>query len=231
MRRLVLLCAVAFASGGCLWDTETRQGVPIDPMRVTANKKLEQANVAACTWVFTIGQRILQANPELPMVVVFRAAGYPKPEIFHQGTTSIVVTQPLVEMCKSDAELAALLCVELGRMVAEREALAPLEARQGPEPKPPIEPISFPGTAGVANGDELRLRELARYEADQKRHAAGAHLPDPMELARRFLRRTGYPEDSLEKIKPILRAAANGGDLERQMSTSGKTMPFAPAGS
>jgi len=114
-------------------------------------------------------------------------------------------------------------------MVAEREALAPLEARQ-PAPKPPIDPVTFNSTAGVANPDELRLRELARYEAEQKRQSRPVHLPDPMDLARRFLHRAGYPEENLDQIQPILRAAADGGALERQMSTAAKTTPFAPPG-
>jgi hypothetical protein len=228
MRRQWLLTVVAFGLGGCIWDeTERQPGLPADPMRVTANKKLEQANVAACSWTDSVGRRILAANPELPMQIVFRAAGYPKPELFHQGTTSIVVTQALVDMCKSDAELAAVLCVELGRMVAEREALAPLEARQPPA-KPPIDGVTLGTTSGVANPDEFRLREIAQFEEAQRRQRAGARLPDPMELAKRFLRRTGYPEEMLEKVKPILRAAADGGDLERQMSSTTKTSPFAP---
>jgi len=227
MRRHWLLFVVALGLGGCLWDTETRPGMPSDPMRVSANKKLEQANVAACTWTDSVGRRILAANPELPMQIAFRAAGYPQPEIFHQGTTSIVVTQPLVDMCKSDAELAAVLCVELGRMVAEREALAPLEARKS-VPKPPIDGVSIRTTSGVANPDELQLRELAQYEASQRRQSAPGRLPDPMDLARRFLRRTGYSDDDIERVKPILRAAAAGGDLERQMSSTTKTTPFSP---
>src|SRR5262245_5310367 len=199
MRRPSLGIVVALVLSGCWWETERRPGMPLEPMRVTANKKLEQANVAACTWTDSVGRRILASNPELPTVVVFRAAGYPQPEIFHQGTTSVVVTQPLVEMCKSDGELAAVLCVELGRMVAEREALAPLEARK-PAPKPPMDPLTVSPNSGIANPDELRLRELARYEAAQKRQGDPAHLPDPLVLARRFLRRTGYPEELIEKI-------------------------------
>lgn len=231
MRRFRALFVVALGLSGCWWDeSQRRPGMPTDPMRVTANKQLEQANVAACTWVSTVGQRILAANPELPMIVVFRAAGYPKPEIFHQNSTSVVVTQALVDMCKTDGQLAAVLCVELGRMVAEREALAPLEARQ-PAPKPPIEPVSFRTTSGVANPDELQLRELAKYEAAQKKQAEPGRLPDPMELAKRFLRRTGYPETEFEAIKPILRAASENGDLEKQMSPAGKTNPFNPPNS
>lgn len=229
MRRAGLIFVVALGLSGCLWESQRRPGMPTDPMRVTANKKLEQANVAACTWVSSVGQRILAANPELPMVVVFRAAGYPQPEIFHQGTTSVVITQKLVDMCKTDGELAALLCVELGRMVAEREALAPFEARQ-PAPKPPIDPVAFRTTSGVANPDELRLRELAQYEAAQKKLSEPGKLPDPMDLAKRFLRRTGFPESLFETIKPIQRAAAEHGDLERQMTNGGKTSPFGPAG-
>ncbi len=214
---------------GCQTDQLRRPTAPSDVLRVQVDQKLLQANLEACTRVFTVGQKILAGNPELPQRLIFRAVGHPQPEIFHQGNSAIVVTQKLVEMCPSEGELAAVLCVELGRMVAEREALAPLEARR-PTPRSPIDHVQFRATAGLANPDEFRLREQAHYEAEQRRQLGDFVLPDPMQLARNYLQRAGYPVEELDRIKPVLRAAGENSTLEQQMRSVPFSTPFTPPG-
>lgn len=230
-RRYISWCpsALVLAALGCQTDQASRPIAPTDVLRVQVDQNLLQANLEACTRVFTVGQKILAANPELPQRLLFRAVGHPSPEIFHQGNSSIVVTQKLVEMCSTEGELAAVLCVELGRMVAEREALAPLEARR-PQPRTPIDHVQFRATAGVANPDELRLRELAHYEAEQRKQSREIVLPDPMELARKYLQKAGYPVEEIDRVKPILRAAGENSVLEQQMRSVPLSSPFAPPG-
>jgi hypothetical protein len=227
MRRLMLACALF--CGGCMFDRPREPAIPRDPVRVSRSSAIEQANVEACTRVYGLGLRLLVSNPELPQALVFRAAGAPQPEVFHQGNSSIVVTQKLCEMCKSDGELAAVLSLELGKMIAEREALAPLEARE-PQPRPPVDPVTFRTTSGMANPDEFRLNELALYEEDQRRHAGKPYLPDPRELARKYLFRAGFNPDELDRVKPILRAAAEHGELESQLQSTPKLTSFTPPG-
>ena len=54
----------------------------------------------------------------------------------------VVITEGLVRQCTSDGQLAAVLCTELGRLVSEREALAPPSVR-----KPERLPVSFGSTS------------------------------------------------------------------------------------
>jgi hypothetical protein len=230
MPRWGLLLASALLWSGCILDRqpETAGARPTDsPFNDARTAAMKQANVEACTRVFGLGQRILAANRDLPQRIVFRAAGSPDPEVFHQGTTSIIVTQKLVEMCSDDGLLAAVLCLELGKMVAEREALAAPAARQ-PQTRLPLEGVAFPGTAGVANPDPLRLNELAVYEQDQRRVSGKLYLPDPRELARKYLSRSGFPPEDLDRARPILRAAADHAGLETQLGSAPRAAPFAP---
>jgi hypothetical protein len=228
--RKILGWSLTIALSGCQLEKAEHTSLTTDVMRAKVDPQLLQANLEACTRVFTVGQKILAANPELPQRLLFRAVGRPNPEIFHQGNAAIVVTQRLVEMCRTESELAALLCVELGRLIAEREALAPWTARQ-PEPRPPIDAVQIRSTVGVANPDEFRLREQAHYEAEQRRRTSGAiSLPDPMELARRYLQRSGYAVEDLDRIKPILKMAAEHSDLEQQMRSIPKAASFTPPG-
>src|SRR5262245_44954561 len=208
MRRFRLLLVAALSACGCLLDQhskdDSRYDVPSDPVRVEQRLKLEQANTETCTRVFTVGQRLLSSNPDLPRHLTFLTVGQPMPEVFHRGNNSVVVTQKLVEMCKSDGELAAVLALELGKITAERMAVAPLNTE--PDIRKPIDtgPIGR-GPSGVANdSDQFRLREMAIYEEDQRKQFAAARLPDPNYLARLNLRRAGYSPDDLDRVKPLL---------------------------
>jgi len=102
--------------------------------------------------VNNVGRKLIAANPQLGIKPLFGTIGSAQPELFHQGTSMIYVTEGLVKMCKTDDELAALLSLALGRMVADREALAPPETRN-PEPRPPIVvPIGNAGQVSAADG-------------------------------------------------------------------------------
>jgi Zn-dependent protease with chaperone function len=234
MRGRRLFLAATLGCCGCLWDQRVPDNtpqMPKDPVLTEKRIEMVQASTQACTRVYTIGQRILAANPDLPRRLVFRAAGQPTPEIFHQGSNAIVVTQKLVDMCKTDAELAAVLALEMGKMSAERIVLAPLDSAE-PEIHRPIDPGRIGNeVAGVANvQDPFRLQEMALYEEDQRKQLAASRLPDPNRLARLYLRRAGYSETELDHAKPILRAADEHSELQRQMTSIPKSATFDPPG-
>jgi hypothetical protein len=233
MRLSRIMMIAALACGGCTFDRPDTSPKPTSGYEVVHmpadSQQLAQANMAACTRVYQIGQNILAKNTELQQRMVFRAAASPDPEIFHQGASSIVITQKVIDMCATDAQLAAVLCMELGKMTAEREALAPLEADQSPQtPHPPLEGPAFNSTVGAANEDPMRLYELAQYEAHQKKINTPPRLLDPQELARKYLTRAGFAPEELERVKPILRAAADHADLETQFHGSPRGAPFTP---
>jgi hypothetical protein len=115
----------------------------------------------------------------------------------------------------------------MGKMMAERAALAPLEA-YSPAIRKPIDPGPRQDVAGVASAqDPFLLRETVAYEEEQRRQAA-SRPADPNSLARQYLHRAGFNPDELTRIKPILRAAAENSDLERQMTSRRKSSPFSP---
>ena len=61
------------------------------------------------------GAKILIANPQIPFKPLFRTIGSPQPEIFHRGVSEILITEGLASECKTDAQLAAVLSMELAR--------------------------------------------------------------------------------------------------------------------
>jgi hypothetical protein len=168
-----------------------------------------------------VGHKILAANPQAGLQPVFATYGTSKPEIFHQGTKSLHITDALVNQCKTDGQLAAVLSLELARMVAERQALNFPKANV-PEQRPPIDvPIGNAGQVGGGAVDQARLVELARYDK-RRRDAAKAAAPlDPEALAVTYLESAGYARGDLEAVRPLLRAAAGNYVLEKQLKTSG----------
>src|SRR5207237_1039878 len=97
-----------------------------------------------------VGRRIIAANPQVGAKPMFATIGAPEPEIFHRGTSDVYVTEGLVKQCSTDGQLAAILCSELGKVVAEREALSPPRTRR-PERTPPADvPIGNAGNPADA---------------------------------------------------------------------------------
>jgi hypothetical protein len=137
--------------------------------------------------------------------------GLPTPEIFHQGNHVIYVTEGLVRGCKTLDELAAVLCLELGKMASEREAFAAARARQA-DNRPPMEvPI---GNAGQFNaGDGVHMTELVRYDQQRPKRVPP---PEPQALARVYLEKAGYDRAALESVTPLLRTAERNYVVEKQ---------------
>jgi hypothetical protein len=181
------------------------------------------SNSLVASRVDSLGTRILAENPQIAAKPIFRTIGTPEPEIFHQGMSTVVITQKLVEMCPTDAELAAVLCLEFGKMVAERQAAAPIL-----RPRTDLPPYS-PGLPAAVSVDQFQQAELAKYEKNRGGHPSrDGELPDPEVLARMYLHRAGFAAEDLEKVRPQLRAAAAVTTMEDQVRMTNSRSTFAP---
>jgi hypothetical protein len=221
---LAALLPLALAFDGCFTQETTTALVPANPFP-TANATAARTRVAfspasleAATRVDTLGRKLIDANPQAGLRPMFRTIGAPQPEIFHNGTFEVDITEGLVKQCKTDGELAAVLCHELGKMVSEREALAGPKART-PEREPPEDVrvgSDYGGTFGPA--DQTHLAELAKF--DKERHRpSGLPLPppDPHVLAHTYLLKAGFADRDQEAAAPLLQAAAQNSAFEKQM--------------
>ncbi len=169
-----------------------------------------------------VAQRLLAANADLPIRPLFMAIGSADPEVFHRDTTVVFISEGLVNKCASEAQLAAVLSNELGKVVSTREALLALKSRQ-PERDPPVDlPIGHEGgTFGPPDG--TRLAELGKFEQSTGQGPAGAHPtapPDPQGLARTYLKRAGFTSADLAAVLPLLAEAQKHSDLELQINGS-----------
>jgi hypothetical protein len=168
--------------------------------------------------VEAIGGKVLDANKQTSLRLKFHTIGSPQPEIFHVQDRAVFVTEGLVNQCKTDAELAAVLCQEMGKMVAEREIRAGPRARNPEREPPPDLRIGADYASGMTTPDQTHLAELAKFEKERSRSTAPLPPPDPRVLAHSYLKRAGYAEGTLETVTLLLQAAALNSTFEKQMN-------------
>jgi hypothetical protein len=234
LRRCLPLGIVFLAAAlGCVGD-DPNFLVPVNPFsNGPAPAAPAQASSAvppsaeSATRVALVGQKILAANPQLGLRPVFRTIGAPTEEVFHHGTADVTVTEGLVKKCATEAQLAAVLGQELGKMAAERGVSG---AVFHPTERDPAMNMPIGGEAVGSRGpaDLTYLAELAPYDRERRRVAAAP--PDPQALARSMLIKAGYTPADLDAAKPLLDAAAENNTLEKQMNGNPPVQSNLPPG-
>jgi predicted Zn-dependent protease len=229
MSRLLAAAWLALAgiAGGCLSSASPTALVPANPFNpppaapAVSKADMPPAPIEAAARVDRVGRQVVAANKQLGLSPLFRTIGAPQPEVFHLGTTEIDVTEGLVNLCQTEGQLAAVLCGELGKMVAEREARAGPQTRS-PEREPPLEVRVGNDNAGsFGSADQTRLAELGLFEQKRRKSESQAQAsPNPAVLARQYLVRAGYAEKDFDAVTPLLRAAAENKTFARQLTLS-----------
>jgi hypothetical protein len=232
IHRSWLLAGPVLLAAGCLNQQSETSLVPDNPFGYTPPAPTQTraayapAPLETAARVDTLGRKILAANKETGVKPLFRTIGVPQAEVFHYGTAEINITEGLVKQCQTEGQLAAILCTELGKMVAEREALAGPEARQ-PDPLPPPEVrIGTDNAGSLGTPDQTRLAELAKFEKRPRHSTLPLTLPDPQALARTYLTQSGYTEKDLDDAGPLLRSAAANSSLEKQLTPNSPVRPW-----
>ena len=225
-RVLPLCLPLLVAVGGCLTEETGTLLVEPNPFGPppTAAPPTKVAHAPATEEaekrVVLVGQKILAANPQASLrAMLFITHGSPQPEVFHRDGRQLFVTEGLVRQCKTEGELAAVLCHELGKMVSEREALAGAGLRQPERPLPQEVRVGneVGGTFGAPDG--THLFELSQYDRDRARPKnPSLPPPDPEALARRFLQQAGYPASDFDAVAGLLKTAAANMTTEKQLT-------------
>jgi len=232
--RMVRGSALALAgllAAGCVDTQESASSFYRAPAPTTL-PPLDPASLEAAARVDSLGRKLLAANPEIGARPLFRTVGAPQPEVFHRGTTDVFVTEGLVKQCSTDGQLAAVLASELGKLVRDREVLAPEEIRK-PTPLPPIDSRFGNDDRMGGTSDRSDYKQWVDYEVERRQHrrpgaaeyeAEARHvrrpmpLPDPNALAMTYLQKAGYSPNDLFAARSVMDAAAANSVLERQIT-------------
>jgi hypothetical protein len=217
MPRLVLaLAAVATLtiSSGCTtdgqWSVKRMLGWDDSPRPSKAPK----ADLAVAERVETLGRKIIAQNTFTGIEPVFWTIGVPESVLFHRGAEELVVSEGLVKQCKTEGELAAVLCSELGRMVSEKKSARLVGSDRDSFPE-----VGVPTGSGLAGGtpdDPARAAERAYLEKQRKRETA-RETPDPAQLARDLMRGAGFDPAELDRVAPLLKQSDRGAVLKKQL--------------
>jgi Peptidase family M48 len=210
------------ATGGCLPEDGALTAVSAGlfdeaPQNTQAGHLIHApASEEAARRVLQVGGQILASNPNLGVRPVFTTIGAPLEEIFHQDDKAVFITEGLVRGCRTDGELAAVLCHELAKMAAEHQDRAAPPPDHGPPMDAPVGK-DYAGAFGPPDG--TRTMELAVYEHKRHKAVEAAATPaDPDALARTILEKAGGKASDLEAAAPLLRAADGHMEFEKQMA-------------
>jgi len=208
---------------------QTVKPSPFGPVQTVKGPKreLSPASKEESLRVDIVGQKLIEANRQVGIRPTFMTIGAPTPEVFHRSTASVVITEGLSKQCRNEAQLAAVLAYEMGRMVAERESLASPAARQ-PERLPPMESRVGTDSGGVfGSPDGTRMAELAKFEKERPRpKTAPPPPPDPLVLAKGYLEKAGFTGKDLDDVVPLLKQARTHNDFERQLKGGAAVRPW-----
>jgi hypothetical protein len=208
VRSLVGVSSILVMVSGCLPSQENLEVVAANPfgnpptVAVPVRVSYAPASVEASLRVDRVVRQVLAANNDIGLRPRFATDGAPQVEVTYPDRNDVHLTEGLVKRCATDGQLAAVICMELGKLVAEREALA--SPGRNTWTSPPLEvPI---GNASQFNApDQTHLVELARYE--QERKARKRIALDPRALARQYLERAGFAATELDAATAALRPA------------------------
>ena len=175
--------------------------------RSTNDASVEDAEGRSRTYrrVETVGRKLIAQNTFTGIEPLFFTVGVPEAVLFHRGPEELIVSEGVVKQCKTDGELAAVLCSELAQMMNEKKSarraapiatrspkLACRRVRAWPEARwtIPAAPRNGPFKSGTGNRMVRETRPIRRS------------------LRRDLMRGAGYDPADLDRVAPLLKQSA-----------------------
>lgn len=218
---LAVVSALVFASSGCETDAAStmRKVMGGQVVKTPSMDNFPKADYEIARRVDDMGNRLIQQNAPVAIEPFFHTIGVPESVLFHRGPNDLFISEGLVKLCKTDAELAALMCSEMGQMIAEKKAVRRVGAERSTIPE-----VALPGGMPVMTGggtpyDATRQAELA-YQDKLPRAAPTIDPVDSARQARQLLGTAGFDPATLDQIQPLLKQSDRGVLIRKQMSGS-----------
>ena len=191
--------------------------------------KGEPAQEASALRAIKVAQKVVDANPGIGFHPTVLTVGGPTKSLFHNGHggpsgCSLFLTEGLINACADDAQLAAVVCAELGRIAAERAAT--MEQLSAEDVRPDIDERIGNDSRGIFGpADGTRVMEAAKREMLAKQKPPKA---DPAALARRYLTKAGYAPETLAQVAGLLREAEKEEPLREHFTSRGPATLLPP---
>jgi hypothetical protein len=172
--------------------------------------KIGAASVEHARRVDDLSKRILEQNIFTGIEPVVRVIGVPESVLFHRGVNELFISEGLVKKCKTEPELAGVLCTELGRMMAQKRSAVAVGRTPDPIPE-----IALPG--GRSDASQVREAELAllKRREDQKRAESQS---GEAQLAKDLLKGAGFDPAEFDRVQGMVKQSDRGDAIRKQLS-------------
>jgi hypothetical protein len=179
--------------------------------------KMPKADLATAERVENIGQKIIAQNTFTGLTPLFETIGVQESVHFHRGAGELIISEGLAKQCKTDSELAAVLCYELGQMMAEKKAAKRVGADRDSFPS-----VGVPTGSGMAGGTPIDpgLDAERAFRERQTKTNAASDMADAPKLARDLMRTAGFDPTDLNHIAPLLKQSDRAAAIRKQMNGS-----------
>ncbi|MDY3561431.1 hypothetical protein R5W23_002709 [Gemmata sp. JC673] len=223
MNRIAALVAglALLASTGCLSDGSWSARRLFGPDDGTSNfnpKDVPAASLQTASRVEVLSRRIVVQNTFTGIEPMIFTIGVKEPTLFHRGPNELFISEGLVNKCKTEEELAAVLCSELGQMVAEAR-----NAKSVAREVAPLRDTGHGAGSMVPGGtayDASQQANLAYHEKRYPRTAPGVDPEDTAKVARELMKGAGFDPAGLEQVQPLVKQSDRGELLRKQLNTS-----------
>ena len=209
MRRFAFLF---LAVAGC--ETLSPFASPVDN-RIVPQGTISAESHAAAEKLDRVGRQILSTNPFLVSAPAFGFVGTKDPELFHQNVEAVFASEGLINQCKSDDELAALLCVELARITAESRNLARIGLAQTD--------TTLPGPKAEPNEEQADLGggDAVGKTSDPSKRIQAVAATNVMAFAAELHKNAGYKPEAFSKTKTLLNQSETNAITAKQLGGTG----------
>ncbi len=188
---------------GCLTDLRFWDAKPAEP-------KVTPASIEVARRVDELVKRIVDQNTFTGIEPIVRVLGVPESVLFHRGNSEVFISEGLVKKCKTEPELAAVLCSELGKMMAQKRAGITVGRDRDSIPD-----IALPG----GSSDTSRVREaemaLQQKRIDEKREQDES---EASQLSKQLLKGAGFNPAEFDSVQGMVRQSSRGDAIKKQMA-------------
>ncbi|MSR54908.1 MAG: hypothetical protein EXS09_16720 [Gemmataceae bacterium] len=177
--------------------------------------KAPTASTQAATRVHAVGNDVLAKNGgDFRDKPAFLTVGLKDPMIFHRssrGVDSVIISEGLVDRCATDAELAAAICYELGKISSEKTESG---NSRGDRDLPYSPRLTSDVVGNGSSADMTRQAEEGFNDRRTPRPASRSKEPkaNPKTLAQNFLIKAGFTSEDLDKMEPLLKDSEDNAD-------------------
>ena len=230
VRIAAVLCA-CFGNMGCVTeDWSLRHTLFSDPapravggapvgdnwkkVKTPGTPKLPANHLETSKQVAMLGKQIIDQNSFTGLEPNFMMLDVPESVLFHRGTEDLCISKGLVKQCKNEGELAAVLCTELGKMMAEKRGLRKTGNDKDTIPASALPGGSLTGGMPVDLGREAELGFRERSRTKESDSVA--------KLSRDLLTGAGFDAGEFDRVAPLVNQSQTerGTAIRKQMSNT-----------